>query len=288
VTLEGLHERLLDVGDISAALQLSAEPGWNQVAADWRLMIEHGDAFGFASLDGRLVASGLTVVFGGPFAWISMILVTAAYRRRGLATGLMQRCMDALERRGLTAALDASPEGRQVYLRLGFKDVYATTRMFSSGGMADRPATTGPALHIRSMSSPDLPALAAYDRAPFGADRAYMLDHLRSRLPPSALVAVRSGRIAGFILGRDGRACIQLGPLVADDLGTAIGLLSSALLAVPGPVCVDIADHHAGLRRWLDEHGFVPVVPFTRMLFGRSEPFDDPQRIFAIAGPELG
>jgi GNAT superfamily N-acetyltransferase len=285
---EGLHDKSLNVADIPALLALSTEAGWNQVAADWRLMIEHGDSFGFAAPDGQLVASGLTVLFDGPFAWISMILVTAACRRRGLATGLMQRCMEVLERRGLTPALDASPEGRQVYLQLGFKDVYTTTRLFSPGDIGKRPVATGPTSNIRRMSSRDLPAVAAYDRALFGADRAYMLDHLRSRLPTVALVAERAGRIAGIIFGRDGHACVQLGPLVADDLGIALELLGVALLAVPGPICLDIADHHAGLRRWLDEHGFAPVVPFTRMLHGRSEPFDDPRRIFAIAGPELG
>ena len=287
MTDEELEERSLEVADIPAALQLSAEPGWNQVADDWRLMIEHGDAFGFITPGGQLVASGLTVVFQGPFGWISMILVTAQYRRRGLATRLMQLCVNALESRGKTPSLDASLEGRQVYLRMGFKEVYATTRMFRAGTPAEQAAATGSVV-IRSIASHDLPALAAYDRIVFGADRAYMLEHLRGRAPEMAFVAERAGRILGFILGRDGRTSSQLGPLVAEDAEIALDLLRRALVAVPGPVCIDIADRFTGLRRWLDEHGFMPIVPFTRMCLGRSKPFDDPQRIFAIAGPEFG
>jgi len=269
-------------------LQLSIEPGWNQVANDWRLMIEHGDAFGFVTPEERLVASGLTVMFGGTFGWISMILVTAAYRRRGLATQLMQTCMETLGRRGLIPALDASPEGRQVYLRLGFRDIYAITRMYSSGTVPGSLPTADGELRIRPLDDESLPAIVKYDQAAFGADRAYMIEHLRQRLPACAYIAERSGRIAGFILGRDGRTCVQLGPLVAEDVDTALALLGHALRSAPGAVCLDIADHHAGLRGWLDERGFNPIVPFTRMILGRNDPFDDPRRIFAIAGPELG
>ena len=285
--LGSLQERSLDVADIPAALQLSAEPGWNQVADDWRLMIEHGDAFAIIAPGGRLVASGLAVAFQGPFGWISMILVTAQYRRRGLATRLMQLCMNALKSRDLVAGLDASPDGRQVYLRLGFEDVYGTIRMFRSSAGGQRPAIGGQE-SIRPMTGEDLGAVAAYDRAPFGADRAYILEHLRRRAPGLAFIAERDSRIAGFILGRDGRTSTQVGPLVAEDAQTALDLLRHTLAAVPGSVCIDIADHHAGLHSWLDGHGFTPVVPFTRMYLGRRELFDDPERIFAIAGPELG
>src|SRR5688572_29382119 len=126
-----LTQRPLTLADIPAAVRLSAEPGWNQVPADWHLMIEHGDSFGRFTADGRLVASGLTVPFSGRFGWISMILVSAEYRRRGLATQLMRSCIDALLGKNIVPALDATPEGRQVYLPLGFQDVYRITRYFA-------------------------------------------------------------------------------------------------------------------------------------------------------------
>ena len=148
MTLEGLSERRLQVQDCAVCVPLSAEPQWNQIAADWRLMLEAGDSFGLFTTEGRLVASGLTVPFDGPFGWISMILVTQAFRRRGLATHLMRRCMDALLTKGLTPALDATPEGRQVYLHLGFKDVYTLTRFF-----AEKPQPT--ASPARREHSPD-------------------------------------------------------------------------------------------------------------------------------------
>jgi Acetyltransferase (GNAT) domain len=87
-----------------------------------------GTSYGFADTDDHLVASGLTVEFAH-FGWISMILVTAPYRRHGLAIQLMGRCVDALASRRLVPALDASPDGREVYRRLGFRDVGNSTRL---------------------------------------------------------------------------------------------------------------------------------------------------------------
>jgi GNAT superfamily N-acetyltransferase len=286
MTLEGLAERRLEVKDSAACVPLSAEPQWNQIAADWRLMIETGDSFGMFTPEGRLVASGLTVPFDGPFGWISMILVTWAYRRRGLATHLMRRCMEALLTRGLTPALDATPEGRQVYLRLGFNDIYGLTRF-----LAEKPKPSARVPHgidVRPMRADDLARVGAYDKTPFGAGRHFILADLQQRLPACAFMAESGGRLCGFVVGRDGRTCAQLGPLIAEDAATASALTMTALARISGPVCIDVGDRHSSYIRDLKGAGFSPLLPFIRMIYDRSEPYDDPARIYAIAGPELG
>jgi GNAT superfamily N-acetyltransferase len=285
MTLEGLSERRLRVQDSAVCVPLSAEPQWNQIAADWRLMLEAGDSFGLFTTEERLVASGLTVPFDGPFGWISMILVTQAFRRRGLATHLMRRCMDALLAKGLTPALDATPEGRQVYVHLGFKDVYMLTRFF-----AEQPEPTAfPGdVNIRPMRKDELTTVASYDRMLFGAGRDRILADLQRRLPACAFLAERDGRLRGFVVGRDGRTCRQIGPVVAEDAATAAALTMTVLAKISGPVCIDVGDRHFSFIRSLKAAGFSPLLSFIRMIHGRSEPYDDPARIFAIAGPELG
>jgi GNAT superfamily N-acetyltransferase len=287
MTIEGLRLHRLTLEHIPCALRLSAEPGWNQIAADWRWMIEHGDSIGLSTSDNELVASGLTVQFNGPLAWISMILVTGAYRRRGLATYLMRSCITVLHEKGFVPALDASPEGRQVYLQLGFRDVYRTTRMFAS-----QPPTNlnyqSEDVTITTVNEHNFKLIDAYDRDPSGTDRSELLRHLLDRRPKAAALASRDGSICGFVLARDGSRCTQIGPLVADDADIALTLLQRALTSISGPVCLDVGDHHTSLRAWLDEHGFVSITPFIRMIEGRFDPFDDPRRVYVIAGPELG
>ncbi len=105
---------------------------------------------------------------------------------------------------------------------------------------------------------------------------------------PAELVAERNGRIAGFLLGRDGRLAAQVGPLIADDDASPRALLARALETLETAVFIDLADAKTQLRGWLEARGFAPVRPFTRMIYGRSQRYDDAQRTFAVIGPEFG
>ena len=62
-------------------------------------------------------------------AWISMVLVTRARRRGGLGTGLLRRCIEETRASAAgVAGLDATEQGRPIYLPLGFRDLYAISR----------------------------------------------------------------------------------------------------------------------------------------------------------------
>ena len=85
-SFSGLEFRPLGPQDVEAALALSAEAGWNQSAEDWRLLINGSLSLGVVTRDGRLVASALGYLHGNRVAWIAMVLVSARFQRRGLAT----------------------------------------------------------------------------------------------------------------------------------------------------------------------------------------------------------
>jgi GNAT superfamily N-acetyltransferase len=279
---DGLDRRGLVLSDIPDAFALSAEAGWNQTAADWRLMIEHGDGFGIAAEDGRLVATALTHGFG-PVGWISMVLVTRDYRRRGLATELLHRCVGSLQDRNVIPGLDATETGRKVYEPLGFRAIYALSRR-SAVVPSIKSAMPG---NIRRIDPSDFDAVRAYDTRVFGADRTHVLRHLLERSPGLGFVAEAGGRLGGYVIGRDGREATQIGPLVAQNSATAIGLLDAALGSASGRIYIDSLENHAEFNAHLATRGFTIQRGFTRMLLGRVVPFDDPARSFAIAGPEL-
>jgi hypothetical protein len=226
---------------------------------------------------------------GGRFAWIGMVLVAGEHRRRGVATMLMRRAMDDLAAERLVPVLDATPDGHAVYQALGFEDSWGFHRLVrrerpSSVEVAPAP----PDVTVRPVTDADWPALCAYDGAAFGAERPAVLAGLRGRLPAAELIAERVGRIAGFLLGRDGRIAAQAGPLVAEDDAVACALLARALDRMDGPVFVDLADAKTQLRGFLEARGFTAVRPLTRMLYGRSQRLDDAARTFAVVGPEFG
>lgn len=86
----------LGVDDAPAGLALSTEAHWNQNEADWQFFLSHGIVFGVRDGD-HLIATAALLPYSDGNAWISMVLVTASWQRRGLATRLVDAC---LTRRG--------------------------------------------------------------------------------------------------------------------------------------------------------------------------------------------
>lgn len=280
-------DSLLRVDELGDADALVREAGWNQIAADWRIFLDLGKVHAVRTGAGRVIATAATLPFTG-FGWISMVLVNGAFRRRGLASRLMRRCIDDLVAAGCVPVLDATPAGQTVYRALGFEDTWGFHRL----ALRERwqaPTWAPPAgISIAPITDAIWPALCRHDAAAFGADRSALLKRLRGRLPPAELVALRDGGIAGFLLGRDGGTSAQLGPLVAEDDGVAHALLARALAAIDGPLYIDLADSHANIRAWLEALGFSVQRPFTRMVYRRRQGFDDPARTYAVVGPEFG
>jgi GNAT superfamily N-acetyltransferase len=270
-----------------AVAPLSVEAGWNQVAADWRLMIERGCAFGIRDPSGPWIATALVLPLGPAITWVSMVLVTRSARRRGLGTRLLERCLAEVEQQGVAAGLDATELGRPVYLPLGFRDVYPLSRWRLDPGPRSA-VEPPPGIRVRRASPADLLPILALDSARTGFARAATLAHLLARAPSLAQVAERGdGSLAGYALGRDGHAVLHVGPLVADDEDIALALLASAVGRVTQSVILDVPDRHEKLRGWLTAHGGIAPRGFMRMLRGSFPPLDDASRLFALAGPEL-
>ena len=273
--------------DADGISPLSVEAGWNQVAADWRLMIASGSAFGIKDGAGRWIASALTLPLGSQVSWISMVLVTKSERRRGHGTQLLRRCIDALEATGRATGLDATELGRPVYLPLGFRDAYAISR-WSTRSAIDTTIAAPPGLTIRPARAHDLERIVDFDGQCSGLERRAILANLHARAPWLAHVAERAdGSLAGYGLGRDGHRAPHVGPVVAETQAIGLALASRALASVRSPATLDVPDQQGEIKRWLQSQGCSVQRGFMRMLRGAAPAVEDGSRVMAIAGPEL-
>jgi GNAT superfamily N-acetyltransferase len=270
----------LTPADATGVLPLSIAAGWNQVAADWRFMLDAGRAFGIRR-DGAWFASALALPLGHRIWWISMLLVDQRYRRQGHGTRLLARCMAEIAAAGAAMGLDATEFGRPIYLPLGFRDAYPLTRWNTNA----RPLRAPPGVCLRAATAADLGAIAAYDEALSGLQRAHVLAALARRAPWLAHIAhTGKGRLAGYVLGRDGYRATHIGPVVADDPAIGRALIAAAARTGGGAI-IDVPDQHDGIGAWLAAAGASPSRRFMRMVSGAACP--PSANALAVAGPEL-
>jgi len=256
----------LDADGVAAALRLSDEAGWNQSADDWRVFVAQGTVFG-ALGDGVLIGTAAVIPYGAAFGWIAMVLVTAGFRRRGIAAGLVDDCVALLRRAGRAAFLDASEQGAPLYAGRGFARVGGLTRWAGEG--AGEPVAADPAPF-------------ALDRAAFGADRRFLLDDFLAR-PGAGAFADDDA----YALLRPGRRAWHIGPVIGlPEAGARV--LDRAIRAAPGSVVIDLLDAGAALEPMLRARGFRPLRRFQRMALGADVLPGEPARTLAAAGPEFG
>jgi len=267
MSADKLSPMRLDATWSSRALLLSGEARWNQNAADWAVFFRHGTVLGF-SIGDRLLATAAALPYGDHFGWISMVLVTAEWRRQGLGTQLVAACTSLLRDVGRAALLDASPAGTAIYAALGFVPLGTMGRWEGHGGGEGVAAAALPNLVL--------------DQLAFGADRCFLFEDLLSR--PGSL-AFSSPH--GFAILRHGSSACQLGPIVAPP-SEARALATNAICAASGRVVVDVLDAGSVLIPTLIARGFRLQRPFTRMALGLAALPGNPAQMMAAAGPEFG
>ena len=101
----------------------------------------------------RIVATTATLPYGSRFRVDQHGAGEGEYRRHGLATQLMRRAMDELAREGRIPILDATPDGRAVYRRLGFEDSWGFQRFIRREPRTPGTATSPPAdIRVRALA----------------------------------------------------------------------------------------------------------------------------------------
>jgi GNAT superfamily N-acetyltransferase len=266
----------LDAGDACAGLALSTEAHWNQNEADWRFFLLEGTVFGVRDHDGRLIASAALLPYASRNAWISMVLVTENWRRKGIATKLIDRCLDAAAKSDLVTWLDATAAGAAVYGPLGFKPILELRRLRLENFApmkADAPEL---------LSACDLTQFSARDSGSMGFDRSKLLSELGGR---SGSRLLSNGHAIALI--RDGRKARHVGPLFADHPDQALALVDAIARSETRPLLIDAVNSQAEFLQGLTDRGWNIERPFQRMHFGRAtvQPAELP---FAVAGPEYG
>jgi len=276
--------RVMQQEDVEAGLSLCRMIGWNQLAKDWELFlrVSPGDCR-VAVIDNKVVGTVTTIKYQKAFCWIGMVLVNPECQKQGIGKQLLKEALAILQNEE-TIKLDATPAGREVYLKLDFVDEYKISRMktiASADGLVEGIAV--------AVNENDLNEIAEFDKSVFGADRRFLLEWMWKGAPQYAFVIKDKGEIQGYCMGRTGFNFTDIGPIVAKDLNTAKQLASAALRNCIGkPVVIDGLKLHTEWMDWLQAIGFTEQRELIRMYKGKNNFPGIPQNQFSILGPEFG
>jgi GNAT superfamily N-acetyltransferase len=280
-----LHIRPMTAADVLLGMRLKEQNGWNQLEMDWhRLLALEPEGCFVAEWHGQPVGTTCTTVFDST-AWISMVLVDAAERGKGIGTALMRRALDYLTAAVVRSVrLDATPAGRPIYEKLGFVPEYRLARyegIFPEGSASD--AVESIDLH----QTEHVDRLVAWDRTLCGTNRLKFLAQLFGEWPEVVRVVQRGTQIQGYLTIRPGSHALQIGPCLATALAGPALLLDAAQRFAGRYVYIDIPTDNVPARAVAETMGLRVQRHLLRM--GRGEPVrEDIAHLWASSGPEKG
>lgn len=209
---------------------LSERAGWNQTLADLDMInahAENGNRLATYSYKNQEIplGSGLSLPVSDDMSWIGMILVHTELRRQGIARSIMNSCLEhaRLFQNKSIVGLDATPQGKQVYDSLGFKDSYKIWRSdISTNSEIQSNSDVG-------LETLEMESVKGYLKRKNNEER-FQIVELLGKLPDSKnIMALSHGVITGFVMSRSGRLKPFIGPLIADSNDVAMSLLNSVL-----------------------------------------------------------
>ncbi len=274
--------------DIPLGMKLKSLAGWNQLEADWKMLLDAGGDNFVAKLDGYDVGIVISVPYQDYFTWIGMVLVDPSARRKGVGKALLKKSIEIAQPKG-AIRLDATAEGFELYSTLGFQTEYELVRMIkrSAGSRVKQyNHLSDPVIH---MGDDELESIARMDMPIFGADRSGILRNIYNRNPEYAFCRKENGSIKAYCLGRSGSQFEHIGPIIAEGSAYAADLLAAVL----GPlgskdVVIDVFTDKPAWISLLEKFGFTRERSFIRMCLGHLHHPGITEKQFAIAGPEIG
>jgi GNAT superfamily N-acetyltransferase len=248
--------------DLDACLELAADREWQPEWRKWALLFEVGEVYAIRDPAGGLAGSVTLTRYGPDLAIVSMMLVASRFGGRGLGRRLMTHVL--AQAGDATVFLYATPLGRPLYEKLGFRSISTVT---TSVGRFTAPAAAG---GTRPAQERDLDAILALDAAANGVDRSELLTGY-FRLAEQLRVLERHGAVRAYAAAAGNVDTVVVGPLIAPDLDAARALISDVAGAIDAPVRLDLDQRHDGLLEWAEQRGVAPRFDTALMVHGDRE-----------------
>jgi len=274
--------RAMRPDEIPLAADWAAAEGWNPGLDDAACFATvDPDGFLIGELDGDPAATISAVNYDESFAFLGFYIVRPDLRGRGYGWRTWQAAM--AHAAGRIVGLDGVVAQQDNYRKSGFALAYRNIRF---GGTPALTATQ--ARDVVALGEVPFAAIEADDATVFPAPRATFLRRWIGAPGHHGRAIVRDGRLAGWGVIRPCRTGHKIGPLIADERGTAQTLFAAlAACAGSGEIFLDVPEPNPDAVALATAHGLAPVFETARMYTGRIRPIAL-SRAFGVTTFELG
>ena len=277
--------------EVDELVHWAADEGWNPGLHDAGLFwLTDPEAFVAADMDGEMIGGGAITSYNGEFGFMGFFIIKPGFRGRGLGDRLWWARRDRLLERlktDATVGMDGVFEMQDYYARGGFVFSHRDLRFsLDIPGAGLDVANEGG--QISPLAEIPIDKVLAYDRTCFPALRSTFVKNWIAQPDSLALGARNNGKLSGYgVVRRCGNGC-KVGPLFADDAGTAEALYSHlALYAAGGPLFLDVPENNPDAMGLARQYGMQEVFGCARMYLG-GIPDITHRRIFGVTTFELG
>lgn len=282
LTMPELTIRRMAADDVGIALEWARQEGWNPGIHDHEtFFMADPQGFFVGLVNDQPVAVGSAVRYGKDYAFCGLYIVHPEHRGCGYGMALTQERLEYCGER--CTGIDGVLENVVIYQRIGYRKAHENARyQFTAGdrGTADS--------RLVPLASVPFGKILDYDRRCFPGPRDGFLRAWIEQPDSQGIASVRDGEVAGYAVRRRCHEGHKIGPLFADDLQTARGLLDACQLGVEGELLiVDLVENQPGALVLAQEFGMEQTFATARM-YRNGQPDVAMERVFGITTFELG
>lgn len=274
--------RTMGTAEIALTLDWAAAEGWNPGLSDARCFAA-ADPNGFlvGESDGAVVATVSCVNYSASFAFLGLYIVRPDVRGRGYGLRMWNEAIAHAGSRVI--GLDGVVAQQRNYERSGFGLAYRNVRY-----RGDVPIPAEQASEVIELRDVPITSIAVDDASSFPARRDEFWREWIHAPGHHGRAVQRDGRLVAWGVIRPCRDGWKVGPLIADDRGSAAAVLGGLVADMGGgDVSLDVPSVNRDAVALAEDLGLEPVFETARMYTGEVDPLQL-DRIFGVTSFELG
>lgn len=277
---------IMSENDIQGLVALSKLVGWDYDTDEITTLMSSGKIFGHKDEFGQIVSSAAIIPYDTYLASLGMVIVNHKYRGQGLGKEVTQACID-LVNKNTSIMLIATPEGKPLYEKMGFKVVGYVHKLICNNYIPSEKVLLKN-LTVDTLKESDLDKIVELDKDAFGDSRRKFLINRIKQSHQSLVLRDEFGCVLGFGLSILGPENLIIGPIVAPNLEASCYLTNQLALNHNGRLRIDIPKEDEMFMNFLKERVFDKVgQPPIMIINSETMPFRN-NNLYGIAAQAFG